>query len=81
MDWHVIVRLRHYRDFMPTYVRVLHDGCGWSDQQIDDFLGGNALRFLGLLSLGTPASQGWTGNRVRLADYYARNGIQPPAWF
>ena len=81
MDWHVIVRLRRFRGFKSTYVRVLRDRCGWYPEQVDDFLGGNALRFLGLLPLDTPTTEGWTGNRMRLGDYYARNGITPPQWF
>jgi predicted TIM-barrel fold metal-dependent hydrolase len=81
MDWHVIVRLRGYTRFKPTYVRVLGQRCGWSSEQVDDFLGGNALRFLGLLPLAARAVEGWTGNRVRLGEYYARNGITPPQWF
>ena len=81
MDWHVIVRLRRFRRFKSTYVRVLHRRRGWTDEQIHDFLGGNALRFLGLLPLDTPTAEGWTGNRMRLGDYYASNGIQPPRWF
>jgi predicted TIM-barrel fold metal-dependent hydrolase len=81
MDWHVIVRLRRFTRFKSTYVRVLRERCGWSCTQVDDFLGGNALRFLGLLPLDTPSAEVWTGNRVRLGDYYARNGITPPQWF
>jgi hypothetical protein len=81
MDWHVIVRVRRYRRFKWTYVRTLRDRCGWSPEEIDGFLGGNALRFLGLLPLGTQPSEGWTGNRARLAQYYAATGITPPPWF
>jgi predicted TIM-barrel fold metal-dependent hydrolase len=81
MDWHVIVRLPLFRRFKSTYMRVLGQRCGWSSEQVDDFLGGNALRFLGLLPLDTRASGGWTGNRRRLADYYAANHIAPPRWF
>ncbi len=81
MDWHVIVRVKHYRRFREAYVRVLQEGGGWSQSQVEDFLGGNALRFLGLLPLATPPAAGWTGNRVRLAAWYAANGVMPPPWF
>jgi hypothetical protein len=40
---------------------------------MEDFLGGNALIFLGLL----PGGQ----NRRRLDRFYRDRGISPPEWF
>jgi hypothetical protein len=48
---------------------------------LDNFFGGNALRFLGLLPLGTPPADGWTKNRGRLQRFYQDNAIEPPEWF
>jgi len=40
---------------------------------IDNFLGGNAMKFLGLL----PGMQ----NRTRLESFYTNHNIDPPRWF
>jgi predicted TIM-barrel fold metal-dependent hydrolase/UDP-2,3-diacylglucosamine pyrophosphatase LpxH len=79
IDWHVIARVPGYAEFKTRYVELLHEAEVFPGEQIRDFLGGNALRFLGLLPLGT--SPGWTRNRERLAAFYQRNQIAPPRWF
>lgn len=79
IDWHVITRLDGFEGFKAAYARILGSCGAFTADQIEDFFGGNALRFLGLLPLG--AREGWTMNRSRLAAYYAANGIEPPPWF
>lgn len=81
IDWHVITRADHYEEFKDRFVKVLEDPQIFTPQDIDRFLGGNALEFLGLLPIGTAPASGWTGNRKRLEDFYRRNGITPPGWF
>jgi predicted TIM-barrel fold metal-dependent hydrolase len=80
VDWHVITRAGRFENFMDLNLRVLREA-GFTSEEIEDFLGGNALRFLGLLPLGTPPSDGWSENRRRLKDFYAANAIAPQAWF
>jgi len=73
IDWHVIKRVSGFPNFQQRYVEVLsHDGL-YTPSDIDDFLGGNAMRFLGLLS-GNP-------NWQRLKDFYAAEGVPHPDWF
>jgi hypothetical protein len=73
IDWHTIKRVKGFRDFQQRYVEVMsHDGL-FSRSEIEDFLGGNALRFLGLL----PNDQ----NRRRLETFYQNQNISPPDWF
>jgi predicted TIM-barrel fold metal-dependent hydrolase len=79
IDWHVITRLSGYRRFPSTYRHLL--GGLFSPSELEDFFGGNALRFLGLLPVGTGAGDGWSKNRERLRAYYAARSITPPAWF
>lgn len=79
IDWHVITRMDGFEGFKAAYARILGASGAFTAAQIEDFFGGNALRFLGLLPLGI--REGWTANRARLAVYYAANGIAPPAWF
>lgn len=81
IDWHVITRMDGFEGFKAAYARILGDGEIFTPSEIEDFFGGNALRFLGLLPPGTAGADGWTMNRVRLASFYATNGIEPPAWF
>ena len=81
IDWHVITRLEHYPDFKEKYLEVLTDGNLFPSDAIEDFLGGNALHFLGLLPLDTKPEDGWTGNRKRLQSFYKAEQIEPPAWF
>ncbi len=72
IDWHVVKRAENYATFRDRYVEVLKE-VRFTDEEIDDFLGGNALRFLGLL----PGGQ----NRNRLKKFYKAQGITPPDWF
>ncbi len=72
-DWHVLKRLKRYEDFRREYVGVLRHGGFFNDDEIDGFLGGNALRFLGLLPGGR--------NRERLATFYRSHGFEEPGWF
>ena len=81
IDWHVITRVSGYRDFVPKYLQLLNDTGHFSSTQIEDFLGGNALQFLGLLKTETPAGSGWSKNRERLRNFYERNEMEPPEWF
>jgi predicted TIM-barrel fold metal-dependent hydrolase len=81
IDWHVITRMDNFEDFKDKYLEVLTDGDLFTDEEIEDFLGGNALRFLGLLPLDTRPEAGWTKNRKRLQRFYEDNEIDPPAWF
>lgn len=71
-DWHVFIRREKHRDMDLEYADVLRQTGGFSEAEIADFLGGNALRFLGLLPGGK--------NRARLAEFYGRHGITPPEW-
>jgi predicted TIM-barrel fold metal-dependent hydrolase len=81
IDWHVIARMDGFEGFKAAYARILGGSEAFSPPQIEDFFGGNALRFLGLLPLGTSNADGWTMNRTRLAAFYAANHIVPPGWF
>ena len=56
IDWHVITRADNYEQFKDRYVSVLGDEDIFTKEQIEGFLGGNALHFLGLLPLGTDVS-------------------------
>lgn len=76
VDWHVILRTGFAAGFKQKYVDMLNRSGVFSNGDVEDFLGGNALRFLGLAR-----DQGETGNRARLARFYADNGIAPPSWF
>jgi len=73
IDWHVLKRVSGYEEFQDAYTEVLNEGGSYTPEDVDDFLGGNALRFLGLLPEGK--------NRERLAKFYQNHDISPPAWF
>ncbi len=73
IDWHVIKRVKYFEDFKDRYIEVLKSNDLFSDEEIEDFLGSNALRFLRLL----PGEK----NRERLADFYQKHSIIPPEWF
>ncbi|HEX7342907.1 MAG TPA: amidohydrolase family protein [bacterium] len=72
-DWHVNKRLDNFPRFKNNYIEILRQGGSFSEAEIQDFLGGNALDFLALRPGG--------GNRRRLENFYRANGIDPPAWF
>lgn len=72
-DWHVLKRVKYFRAFKERYLEVLKNEDLFSDAEIDDFLGWNALNFLGLLPNGK--------NRARLEKFYNDEGIKPPEWF
>jgi predicted TIM-barrel fold metal-dependent hydrolase len=72
-DWHVLRRMRGYRKFLEDYERVLTEAELFSEDELEDFRGGNALEFLGLL----PGAE----NYERLRSFYRANGTTPPAWF
>lgn len=73
IDWHVIKRVKNFDNFKDKYVEVLSHDNLFSRGEIDDFLGTNALRFLGLLPGGK--------NRERLEAFYKAKKIDPPKWF
>ena len=81
IDWHVITRVVGYENFLRDYLSLLKGNGLFRLSEIADFLGGNALHFLGLLKTGTPAASGWTKSRKRLGFFYKRNQIPPPRWF
>jgi predicted TIM-barrel fold metal-dependent hydrolase len=72
-DWHVLKRLPRFETFMGHYITVLRQADFYTEKEIEDFLGGNALEFLGLVPGGK--------NRERLKDFYAKKKIAPPKWF
>jgi hypothetical protein len=81
IDWHVIARMDGFEGFKAAYARILGGSGVFDTPELEEFFGGNALRFLGLLPIGTSTADGWTMNRTRLAAFYAENHIVPPGWF
>lgn len=81
IDWHVITRVDQFEEFKDRFVNVLNDPQIFNTQDINHFLGGNALEFLGLQSLAIAPALGWTGNRKRLDAFYRRNSMTSPGWF
>ena len=73
IDWHVIKRVENYRDFKSAYERILRYDELFSEEDISDFLGGNALTFLGL-------SKG-ERNRKRLKAFYEDHDMVTPSWW
>lgn len=73
IDWHVVKRVKNYKNFKDKYVEMLKHKNLFTHNEIDDFLGGNALIFLGLQPGGK--------NRERLDKFYKDNKIDPPKWF
>jgi predicted TIM-barrel fold metal-dependent hydrolase len=73
IDWHVIKRVRGHPGFQDAYSQVVTEGAQYSPADLEDFLGGNAMRFLGL----QPGDQ----NHQRLAAFYLKHDITPPPWF
>jgi predicted TIM-barrel fold metal-dependent hydrolase len=72
-DWHVLRRMRGHETFFDDYRTVMLDSGLYGDPGVEDFLGGNAMEFLGL----TPRAQ----NHGRLECFYQELGIEPPTWF
>lgn len=70
-DWHMLARLDDHRKFLNVYrrhyVQMVDD-----DAAVQKFLGGNAMRFLGLVKAGK--------NAERLARYYAAKNLPKPDW-
>jgi predicted TIM-barrel fold metal-dependent hydrolase len=73
IDWHVTKRVRNFERFQEAYATVLEEGASYTSEDMDQFLSGNAMRFLGLEQGGK--------NRQRLTEFYQVRGIDPPAWF
>jgi len=73
IDWHVIKRVKEYGHFKDAYIDVLTDERLFTSEEIAEFIGGNALRFLGLL----PGHK----NHTRLEQFYQIHHIEPPGWF
>jgi predicted TIM-barrel fold metal-dependent hydrolase len=74
IDWHIISRVDGFEGFKAAYARILGGSSIFSPAELEDFFGGNALRFLGLAG-------GWTMNRSRLGEFYAAHGIALPPWY
>jgi hypothetical protein len=72
-DWHVLKRMRGYREFLEDYQKVLEEAGLFADDELGRFRGGNALEFLGLLAGG--------GNRKRLLRLYQTHGTTLPEWY
>lgn len=72
-DWHVLRRVKHHEEFLKNFIKVMHSTRFYKDGEMDAFLGGNAMSFLGLL----PGNK----NRNRLETFYKKYGIDPPKWF
>lgn len=72
-DWHVLRRVKKYKLFKERYIGILKDGNLFSNQELEDFLGGNALNFLGLYKDSK--------NYKRLEQFYIDNSIEQPEWF
>ncbi len=81
IDWHIITRVDRFTEFKERYTRLLSGGGIFSGTEMDNFFGGNALHFLGLLPTGTKPKSGWSGNRKRLRAFYKRMKIREPDWF
>jgi len=81
IDWHVITRVDRFTEFVERYIRVLSGGNIFNAGEMEEFFGGNALHFLGLLPPGTRSKAGWTGNRKRLRAFYKRKKMRIPKWF
>jgi predicted TIM-barrel fold metal-dependent hydrolase len=81
IDWHVIERVENFAAFPQRYLEVLQGGGIFTADQIRDFLGGNALRFLGLLPPSGKEKSRWSKNWSRLKSFYRKNRIRPPKWF
>ena len=72
-DWHVLKRVPNYKNFKKNYIEVLSYENNFNESEIESFLGGNALKFLGLYHNDKTLK--------RLIKFYDKNNIQPPKWF
>jgi len=70
IDWHVIKRKENYENFLGKYIEILKHDNLFSDRELEDFLGGNAMRFLGLL----PGNK----NHGRLLAFFTKHNIEKP---
>jgi hypothetical protein len=70
-DWYMLAVNPGTSDFASTYRRLFRTKFG--DDQAADFMGRNALRFLGFASASDP-------NGKRLRRRYADLGAARPAW-
>jgi hypothetical protein len=73
IDWHVIKRVKGFENFKNSYISILKQNSLFTQSDIDDFLGRNAIRFLGLDKNGKA--------RKRLRKFYREYSIIPPGWF
>jgi hypothetical protein len=71
----------HYTEFLERYRRVLGESGIFTAKEMRGFLGGNALRFLGLLPPSKKDKNRWSKNWVRLKAFYRKNRIRPPQWY
>jgi predicted TIM-barrel fold metal-dependent hydrolase len=81
IDWHVIARVENYTEFKDRYRRVLEEGKIFDKQQMRDFMGWNALRFLGILPPSSKDKRRWSKNWKRLKSFYRKNRVRLPQWF
>jgi predicted TIM-barrel fold metal-dependent hydrolase len=72
-DWHILKRLKNFKEFKNKYIEILTDEDLFSSEEIENFLGGNALKFLGLYK--------GSKNFERLKRFYKKANINPPKWF
>jgi predicted TIM-barrel fold metal-dependent hydrolase len=72
-DWHVLRRINKYAAFPDRYRQIMLKTGFYEEPSLPDFLGGNAMRFLGLL----PGE----ANYKRLDRFYKSHHMEPPAWF
>ena len=71
-DWHVNIRMNGYETFKENYIEILKYKNLFSISEIEDFLGGNSLRFLGIKK--------GSKSYLRLKDFYEQNKIEYPNW-
>jgi predicted TIM-barrel fold metal-dependent hydrolase len=72
IDWHVIKRVEGFKTFKTDYINILKHNNLFTQPEIEDFLGGNAKKFLGFLK--------GNKNRQRLIHFYTKNNIPIPKW-
>jgi predicted TIM-barrel fold metal-dependent hydrolase len=72
-DWHVLKRVPNFKEFKDKFIEVLKHEDNFNNVEIQNFLGGNALKFLGLYK--------GSKNLKRLEKFYKDQYINPPEWF